>query len=304
MNVLVPGGTGFVGRHLTAELAERGHDVTALSREPDADSLHDDVETAIGDVTAYDSIEPHFEGMDAVVNLVALSPLFKTPAAAHDRLTRQGTEHCIQAAEAHDVGRFVYMSGIHADPEASTAYLRAKGEAEAAVRESALSWVIYRPTIVFGEGCEIVDFVSFVTTPFVTPLPGGGRVRYQPIAVEDLAPMLADGVEDDDRDGEIYELGGPEVLSLADLTRLIYRARGRSIRILPVPTSLAKVGLQVAEHIPFAPLGADQGEALDTNLVVETNDVDAFGTDPAEMRTVAEFLGVDGAGERVEVTSA
>jgi len=292
MNVLVVGGAGFIGRHLCAELAARGHDVTALSREPDPGAVPDDVETAIGDVTAYDSIEPHFEGMDAVVNLVALSPLFKAPASAHDRVTRQGTEHCVRAAEEHDVERFVYQSGIFADPDAGTAYLRAKGEAEAAVRESDLSWVIFRPTMVFGEGCEIVDFVSLVTTPVVTALPGGGRVRYQPMAVEDLAPMLADGVEDEDRGGETYEVGGPQEITLAELTRLVYRSRGKSVRIVPVPTALAKVGLRIAEYVPFAPLGADQGASLDTDLVVENNDVSAFDVDPAEMRTIEEFLGV------------
>jgi uncharacterized protein YbjT (DUF2867 family) len=302
MDVLVVGGSGFIGSHLCATLDDRGHDVTALSRDPDPGAVPEGVSTAMGDVTAYDSIEPHFEGMDVVVNLVALSPLFKTDAAAHDRVIRQGTEHCVRAAEANDLDRIVYLSGVHADPDAATAYLRAKGEAEAAVRESALEWVIFRPTIVFGEGCEIVEFVSMVTTPFVTGLPGGGSVRYQPIAVQDLAPMLADGVEDDDRAGETYELGGPAVITLAEMTRLVYRARGRSVRILPVPTTLAKVGLSVTEHVPYFPLGADQGKALDMDLTVDDNDVDAFGVDPGEMTTFATFLGLagNGAGERDE----
>jgi uncharacterized protein YbjT (DUF2867 family) len=291
MNVLVAGGSGFIGKHLCASLDERGHDVTALSRDPDPEDLPAGVATAMGDVTAYDSIEEHFEGMDAVVNLVALSPLFKTDAAAHDRVIRQGTEHCVRAAEANDLDRIVYMSGVHAAPDAPTAYLRAKGEAEAVVRESALEWVIYRPTIVFGDGCEIVDFVSMVTTPFVTGLPGGGSVRYQPIAVEDLAPMLADGVADADRAGETYELGGPEVVSLAELTRMVYRASGRSVRILPVPTALAKLGLRVTEHVPYFPLGADQGKALDMDLTVAENDIDAFGVESGDLRTLGEFLG-------------
>ena len=300
MNVLVCGGNGFIGRHLCAALVDRGHDVTALSRDPDPADLPEGVETAMGDVTAYDSIEGHFEGMDAAVNLVALSPLFKTKAAAYDRVIRQGTEHCVRAAEEHGVERFVFMSGIHAAPDAPTPYLRAKGEAEAVVRDGDPSWVIYRPTLVFGEGCEIVEFVSLVTTPFVTGLPGGGSVRYQPMAVEDLAPMLAAGVTDEDRAGETYELGGPEVITLAEMTRLVYRSRGRSVRILPIPTSLAKVGLSVAQYVPYFPLGADQGKAMDIDLTVEHNDVDAFDVDSAEMRTLEEYLGVTTTGEERE----
>ena len=295
MNVLVVGGSGFVGQHLCAERVERGHEVTALSRDPDPEDLPAEVATAVGDVTAFVSIEPHFEGMDAAVNLVALSPLFKTSAAAYDRVIREGNDNCLRAAETHDVDRFVYMSGIHADPDAPTPYLRAKGAAEAATRDADLEWVIYRPTMIFGEGCEIVDFVSLVTTPFVTGLPGGGSVEYQPLAVEDLAPMLAAGVADDDRAGETYELGGPEVLTLAELTRLIYRAKGRSVRILPIPTPLAKLGLSVTEHVPYFPLGRDQGKAMDIDLVVADNDVAAFGVVPDEMRTIETFLGLSAA---------
>jgi NADH dehydrogenase len=294
MNVLVVGGDGFIGRHLCGELVGRGHDVTALSRDPDPEDLPEGVDTATGDVTAYDSIEGAFAGTDAVVNLVALSPLFKQRggAKAHDRVTRGGTEHCVRAAEEHGVDRFVYVSGVHADPDAETAYLRAKGNAEAAVRDSALSWVIVRPTLVFGDGAELFDFVSMVTTPYVTGLPGGGRVRYQPLAVGDLAPMLAAPVEDDERAGETYELGGPAVLTLADLTRMLYRSRGSSVRILPVPTVLAKAGLRVADPVPFFPLGADQAKAMDKDLTVADNDVDAFDVDQGEMTTIADYLGV------------
>ena len=121
---------------------------------------------------------------------------------------------------------------------------------------------------------------------------------YQPMDVSDLAPMLADGVEDEDRGGETYEVAGPEVITLAELTRLVYRSRGKSIRIVPVPTFLAKVGLRIAEYVPFAPLGADQGASLDTDLVVENNDVEAFDVDPDEMRRIEDFLGVEGGQNR------
>ena len=82
MNVLVVGGSGFIGTNLCRELSSRDHDVTVLSRDPGSESLPDGVDAAMGDVTAYDSIVDAFEGRDAVYNLVSPSPLFESGIAS------------------------------------------------------------------------------------------------------------------------------------------------------------------------------------------------------------------------------
>ena len=278
MNVLVTGGSGFVGRHLCRELVDRGHSVTALARDPDPDVLPPAVDTAMGDVTAYDSIEAAFEGMDAVYNLVALSPLFKPSGGdeMHDRIHRGGTENCVRAAEAHDVERFVQMSALGADPDGDTHYIRAKGRAETVVRDSALSWTIFRPSVVFGDGGEFLSFTRMLTPPFLAPLPGGGKTRFQPIHIDDLVGMLADTIEDDRHAGETYEIGGPEVLRLAEVAKLTRTARGQSVRIVSLPMGIAKAGLAVADAIPGAPMGADQYRSLTFDNTTSENDIDAF----------------------------
>lgn len=295
MNVLIVGGSGFVGTALCRELSDRGHDVTALSRSPDDAALPADVTTAMGDVTAYDSIESHFAGQDAVVNLVALSPLFKPSGGdeMHDRIHRGGTEHCVRAAEEHDVSRFVQMSALGADPNGQTAYIRAKGDAEQIVRESGLDWVIFRPSVVFGDGGEFVPFTKKLAPPYVTALPGGGKTRFQPIWIGDLAPMLADAVEVDDHVGEAYDIGGPEVLTLAEVAKLAHSADGRPVNVVPVPMGLAGVGLSVAGKIPGFPMGADQYRSLKFDNTTADNDIEAFGVSASDLRTLSSYLGVN-----------
>lgn len=292
MDVLVTGGTGFIGTNLCRELVERGHEVTAMARNPGESELPDDVERVAGDVTAYDSIEGAFGGRDAVIHLVALSPLFRPSGGErrHFEVHLGGTENAVRAAEEHSVKRFVQMSGVHADPDAETAYLRAKGRAEDVVRKSDLEWVISRPTVVFGEGGEFVGFVKLVTTPYVTGLPGGGRQRFQPIWVGDLVPMLADMAEDEERAGETYELGGPVVLSLREITEMVYKAEGTPVMTMPVPLPLADFGLTLLGAVG-GPLGRDQARSLRKHLTVTDNDVDSFGGDPEEMTTFHEYLG-------------
>jgi NADH dehydrogenase len=292
MNILVTGGTGFVGRNLCRELHERGHDVTAMARTPEGADLPSGVSTVVGDVSAYDSIEAAFEGQDAVVNLVALSPLFKPSGGneMHDEVHRRGTENCLRAAEEHGVERFVQMSALGADPDGDTAYIRSKGRAEDAVESSGLDWVIFRPSVIFGEGGEFVSFTKKLAPPFLTPLPGGGKTRFQPIWVGDLVPMLADAVEDDVHVGKTYEIGGPEKLTLAEVATLVHRAAGRSATVVPVPMALAGVGLSIAGSIPGFPMGADQYRSLKFDNTTGDNDVNAFGVEESELTTLAAYL--------------
>lgn len=295
MNVLAVGGDGFLGRYLCRELVAREHDVTVLSRSPDREVLPDEVETVSGDVTDYDSIEDAFEGRDAAVNFVALSPLFKPSGGEemHETVHLGGTRNCVRAAEERGVDRFVQMGALGADPEGATHYIRAKGKAEDVVRSSDLEWVVMQPSIVFGDGGEFIPFTRKLTTPYVTGLPGGGKTRFQPIYVEEFAPMLADAVERDEHVGNTYEIGGPEVLTLAEVAKLAHRARGKPLVVLPVPMALAGVGLTLAGAIPGFPMGPDQYRSLKFDNSVADNGVDAFGVDAAGLTTVAEYLGVD-----------
>jgi NADH dehydrogenase len=356
MDVLVTGGTGFVGRHLTRELAERGHDVTALARTPGEADLHPDVETVMGDVTAYDSIEAAFEGQDAVVNLVALSPLFKPSGGdeKHLEIHLGGTENCVQAAETHDVAHLVQMSALGADPNGDTHYIRAKGRAEEAVQESSLDWTIFRPSVVFGDGGEFVPFTKLLAPPYFTPLPGGGKTRFQPIWIGDLVTMLAmaiegetpeadaeedaadaadedeaeddeeaeaddaadaaeeaeeDGTDDEAAEettdteavaapanphfGQIYDIGGPEVLTLAEVAKLGHAADNKPVSVLNVPMPLAGIGLKTLGALPGAPMGGDQFRSLKFDNTTDDNDIDAFGYEAADLTTLAAYLGVD-----------
>jgi len=300
MRVLVAGGTGFIGTHLCRELDDRGHEVTALARDPSGAELPDGIETASGDVTAYDSVEAAVEGEDAVVNLVALSPLWKPEGGdeMHDRVHRRGTETLLRAAEAAGVERFVQLSALGADPESAMAYVRAKGRAEEAVRGADVEHVILRPSVVFGEGAEIVDFTRKLKRMFAPglplyPLPGGGeRTRFQLIHVGDLVPMIADAVESEAHAGHTYELGGPEVYTLREVTDLVYEAEGERVTVVPLPMPLAKLGMTVMGAVPGIPLGPDQYRGLKLDNTVADNDVDAFGVDETDLSTFEEFLGI------------
>jgi NADH dehydrogenase len=351
MNVLVVGGTGFVGENLCRELVERGHDVTALARNPDEADLPASAERVMGDVTAYDSIEGAFEGKDAVIYLVALSPLFKPDGGdeKHFEIHLGGTENTVRAAKAHDVERYIQMSALGADPSGETAYIRAKGEADEVVKGSGLDWTIFQPSVVFGDGDEFIGFTKLLAPAYFTPLPGGGKTRFQPVWVGDLVDMVVtslegeipgpeagdeeaaddadgtveaeseddgphdeDGTDDvDDADGDanpyvggVYEIGGPDVLTLAEVARLAHGADGKPVNVYSVPMGLAGVGLKLIDNVPGAPMGADQYRSLKFDNTTSDNAVGAFGYDESDLKTLAGYLGVDPATARPERSPA
>jgi len=295
MNVLVVGGSGFIGTALCEELKARGHTVTALSRNPGTAGLPSGVEKAIGDVRAYDSIRSSFDGKDVVVNLVALSPLFKPSGGlSHREVHLQGTENVVEAATDAGVGRIVQMSALGADPGGPTEYIRTKGEAERVVRDSGLGYTVFRPSVVFGDGGEFVPFTKKLAPRPVAPMPGGGETKFQPVWVGDLVPMLADAVENEDsaHTDAVYEIGGPEVLTLAEVTEMAYDAEGKSITLLPMPMSMADIGLSLLGAVG-GPMGPDQARSLRMDNVVAENDIEAFGVERGDLTTLGQYLGLE-----------
>lgn len=292
MQILIAGGTGFVGRHLCAELLDRDLSVVAMSRDPDPTAVPEGVTLRQGDITEYAGLEEALQDIDVVVNLVALSPLYRprNGEGMHEQVHVQGTRNLVRAMDATNVDRLIHMSALGADPDGPTAYLRAKGRAEGIVRSADLDETVVRPTVIFGTGAEFVPFVKSVTTPYLTGLPGGGRMRFQPIWVGDMVGVLADAIEDEQHIGAAYNIGGQEVHSLADVTRMIYRAEDRSVKILPVPLALAGIGLTIAGPLPRIPFGRDQYRSLRLDNTVESNDITAFGRSAADLRTLEAYL--------------
>lgn len=303
MRVLIAGGTGFIGLALTRTVLERGHEVTVLARSPADAEIPDEVATICGDVTDPDSLTAAMDGPDAIINLVALSPLYSPPSGhSHETVHYAGTTNLLRAAEANDVERFIQMSAVGADPDGPTAYLRAKGNAEVAVTESDLAWTIVRPSVVFGDGGEFIDFVRWVSFPpmsnrlswpYVSPLPGRHSAQFQPIYREDLVSLIAEILQRDDVVGARLSFGGPSVYTLEEIVRLVHAAEGKPARILPMPVSLAKVGLAVAGYIPGFPMGADQGRSLELENVPEHNDIDRFDVEAADLRSLESYLGIE-----------
>lgn len=272
--VTVFGGSGFVGRHIVAALAKRGYRVRAAVRRPDL-AGHLQPMGAVGQIHAVqanlrfpDSVARALEDTHAVINAVGI--LAPGGAQSFEAVHVQGARAIAKAARDAGITPLVHISAIGADRNAAAHYARTKGEGEDAVLEAVKDAIILRPSIVFGPEDQFFNrFAALARISPVMPLIGG-RTKFTPIYVGDLATATVNAIEGAGRPGTIYELGGPEVLSFRQLLDKTLQYCGRNRPYLPLPFWLAKLQAIATWPLPnsLRPITVDQVRLLQRDNVV------------------------------------
>ncbi len=272
------GGSGFIGRYATRALVKAGYRVRVAVRRP---HLAGDlrlagapgwVDLVQANVRHAPSVTAAVEGADAVVNLVGI--LFESGRQTFERAQLEGARTLAEAASAEGVSRLVQISAIGADAESKAAYARTKAKGEAAVRSAFPGAVILRPSIVFGpEDAFFNRFADLARRAPFLPAIGGGRTRFQPVFVGDVADAIVAAITREDTAGRTFELGGPRTYSFSDLYDIIFRETDRKRLKLAIPFFAAKAmgyGFGLAgRYLPIdPPITAGQVEMLKRDNVV------------------------------------
>jgi NADH dehydrogenase len=252
--VTVFGGSGFVGRHVVRALAKRGYRVRVAVRRPDL-AGHLQPLGVVGQIHAVQanlrypqSVARAVEGSDAVINLVGI--LQEQGRQTFDSVQAEGARAVATATAAAGRATLVHMSAIGADAASASQYARTKGSAEAAVCEAVPGAVVMRASIIFGpEDGFFNRFAALARMLPVLPLVGGGATRFQPVYVGDVAEAIARAVDGQVAGGKIYELGGPEVKSFAELIAYVCEVTGRKRLLAPLPWPLASLQAGVLEVV-------------------------------------------------------
>lgn len=281
MRVAISGAGGFVGRNVIAALLEGGSaaDIRALVRErPSAPAeLPPGVEIREVDVTRPETLRGAFDGVDAVVHTVAI------PTERHgsfERVNAEGTRAVVREAERAGVRRIVHVSAIGASPESPYPFLRTKGAGQAAVEASAIPHVVLRPSILFGPGDDFFPRLRFSLRFPIVPLPDGGKARFQPLHVLDLAMAIRSALQ-----GSVvgaYEVGGPAPVSYREMLGEAMRAYGVRRPTMPLPVPLMKPAAFIFERtMADPPVTVRQLDLLGVDNTPHPNSIDhVFGIRP------------------------
>lgn len=264
MKVFITGGTGFVGQEVLRQLRNADHQVRALVRGPECLKDIPEIETHVGDTTRPESLQGAITGCDAVVHLVGIIREFPGRGITFEHLHTESTHNMLQAAAEQGAKRFLQMSANGTRPDAVTAYHKTKWAAEVAVRQSALEWTIFRPSLIFGPNDQFVNMLAQLIRKLpLTPVMGDGRYRIQPVSVADVATGFVKALEVPESSGQTYHCGGPDVFSYDEILDLIGQALGKAqVRKLHHPLFMMKPVVAMLQSIPQFPMTSAQLQML------------------------------------------
>ena len=273
--VAVAGGTGFVGGEIARELRRRGRRVIALSSRGEGarGQLPDDIEIRAADIRDPEAIRTALEGVDELVISLAFPGMpVEQPkkGLTFEEVDAGGTEKLVAAGRDAGVRSIVYLSGAGAAHDAQRHWFRAKARAEDAVRGSGLRWTIIRPTWIFGPGdVSLNRFLGFARVlPFV-PMTNFGSQELAPVYVRDVAELAADAFTDDGAAEQVFEIGGPETLSMRELLHRAMDVAGTKKLLLPAPAALVKLAAWPMRFLPNPPLSPDAVDFVNQPATVD-----------------------------------
>ncbi len=266
------GGSGFVGRYVVRQLARDGWRVNVAVRDAEYAKFLKPMGD-VGQVTPMAvsirdkaAVAAAVSGAEVVINLVGV--LYESGTQNFEAIHHQGAKVIAEAAAAAGVARLVHVSAIGADAGSPSLYARTKAAGEAAVRAAFPGATIFRPSLVIGpEDGFFNRFAGLARVMPALPLFGGGKTRFQPVYVGDVADAIVRSVGDAKTAGQTYELGGPTIYTFRQLMELMLKEIRRKRCLVSIPFPIARLEARFLQVLPVPPLTVDQVRLLERDNI-------------------------------------
>ena len=291
MNILILGGTGFVGRAICSKLVADGHGITVPTRRRDnARALFPLPSVTIEEVDASDlaTLTRLVSGKDAVINLVGILN------GNFERIHVTLTATILEACKATGVTRYLHMSALGASANGPSEYQKSKAKAEILVRASGLDFTIFAPSVIFGRGDAFLNkFAHMVrlTPPFMPMVLPGASAKFQPVAVDDVARAFVAAINNESTYGQRYELVGPKVYTLKQLVTYVMALAHDRHMIIALPGFATSILASILQFVPTKPLTPDNVKSMSVDNISAAPFPAFAGTAAALEDVVPSYLG-------------
>ena len=275
--VTIFGGSGFVGKQIVRELADLGIRIKVATRIPERAyelkpcGVVGQVVPVACDYNDPTSISNAIKDSEFVINCIGI--LYKKRRNDFKRIHVQIPDMIARACTTHNVKRFVHISALGVD-ENKSRYALTKKEGENAIKGSYKNVTILRPSVIFGPDDNFFNMFARMAQIFpALPLIGGGKTKFQPVYVGDVADavikvLTIPTTAKNSPLGKTYELGGPEVLSFKEIYQRLFEYTGQERALVPMPWSIARVKGAFLSLLPNPPLTGDQVVSLKTDNII------------------------------------
>lgn len=268
--ITIFGGTGFLGRHVVRNLAKEGYKIKIITRNP-AKAYFLKPYGDIGQIvaskltsTASKDIADIIKGSYAVINTIGI--LFEKGKSTFENIHIDLVKNIATACTQEKIHKFIHISALGIETSSSK-YAKTKLTAEQVIKEIYPNVTLIRPSVIFGK--EDNFFNKFAKMPFL-PLIGGGKTKFQPVYVGDVAKAVTTTIKRP-LESKIFELAGPETLSLKEVYQRISLFTSKKITAIPLPFFMAKIIGFFAGVLPIPPLTLDQVTSLQYDNVLSNN---------------------------------
>jgi uncharacterized protein YbjT (DUF2867 family) len=298
--ILITGATGYIGRHLVARLAAEGERPRCLVRDTKrAASIlpADKVELVQGDTIHPATLTAAMSGVDTVVHAAFITADHKESAGNHYGETNvHGTENVIKAAREAGVKRIIEIGGLGTKADKPGSYMQGRYLAEKMLKESGLDWTIIQPSVLFGKDAPFIKGLSdLIRSAPVVPLIGGGKVKFQPIYVEDVVTVIIKVLQDPmGTNRKTYTIGGPAYYSFTQVIDALLLTMHKTRIKAPAPTVLVGIGAAVMEvFLPKPPITKAAMTLFSFDNTTDLNSIERdFGFTPMSFTAYLQAHGV------------
>ena len=271
---LIFGGTGFIGRHIVKNLAAQGYQITIATRVPESAYTlktagdNGQIIPIQCDYSNYNAIAECVKDCEIVINCIGI--LYEKRKGDFTRIHADLPESIAAACAVAKVKRLIHISALGIE-QSTSQYAHSKREGETRLLKAFPQATILRPSIVFGEDDDFFNkFAALAKFLPALPLIGGGKTRFQPVHVGDVAKAASiKATSPGKSQGQIYELGGPDILTFKDIYTKLLHYTGQKRALIPLPFAIAEMQAALLSLLPGKPLlTQDQVESLKSNAIV------------------------------------
>ncbi|MBP9694138.1 MAG: complex I NDUFA9 subunit family protein [Alphaproteobacteria bacterium] len=292
--IVIFGGTGFLGRYIIQDLAQKDFEIIVVTRNLEK-ALPLKVFGDIGQITPIigDVRDPHFlnaivASADCVINLLGI--LYETRHQKFNEIHHLFPARLAELCHQHQVKSFIHISALGSNIHSPSHYSRTKALGEDAIRKHFKTATILKPSVVFGAEDQFLNlFAGLACKSPILPLIGGGKTKLQPVFVGDIASAVTTILCTPALQGETYELGGPEVISFKDLMIYLLKTIKKDRYLMPFPWMIASFEASILELFPKPLLTRDQVRLLKQDNIVSkgTKTFKALKIKPKSLELIA-----------------